>query len=61
MWLARDENGLLFMFKNRPKRNREKGVFYNENNPTDWLRMDSNHFPSVTYENSPQECHVELD
>ena len=56
LWIARDQNGDLFLYPIKPDRYvTEYYVFFNGD---DWWNIDSDLFPEVTFENSPQE--VEL-
>ena len=64
MWIARDENGWLFAYENKPFRKERDGIFEVSHleGEWNWAELDtlpfSEMFPSVTWENSPQE--VEL-
>ena len=56
LWIARDQNGDLFLYPIKPDRYvTEYYVFFNGD---DWWNIDSDLFPEVTFENSPME--VEL-
>ena len=58
MWIARDQNGDLFLYPIKPDRYvTEYYVFFNGD---DWWNIDSDLFPEVTFENSPQEVELKL-
>lgn len=54
MWIARDENGLLYIYANKPIR--RKGRF--EDELDDYEEIPEYYFPEVTWENSPKELVV---
>lgn len=59
LWIARDEDGSLFMY-------REKPILYNSRWRNGYAHskhcfvLPENIFPEVTFENSPQEVKIEL-
>lgn len=58
LWIARDKNGALWVFKRKPVRN-EKSF------DIDWgvherMFLDESQFPEVTWANSPQEIEIKL-
>ena len=58
MWIARDQNGDLFLYPIKPDRYAtEHYVFFNGD---DWWHIDSDLFPEVTFENSPMEVELKL-
>ena len=58
LWIARDQNGDLFLYPNKPDRYvTEYYVFFNGD---DWWNIDSDLFPEVTFENSPMEVELKL-
>ena len=65
MWIARDKNGELYVYKHKPIRDEELGSFYAEKISEVFDRVwdDLDHlrdgfFPEVTWENSPKELVV---
>ena len=52
MWIARDENGKIYLFPMKPKKYQTAFI------ADDWWHIDQDAFPEVTFENSPME--VEL-
>ena len=52
MWIARDKCGILYIHREEPIL---IGTVWDSN---DWWGVDSENYPEVTFENSPQE--VEL-
>ena len=58
LWIARDQNGDLFLYPIKPDRYvTDYYVFFNGD---DWWNIDSDLFPEVTFENSPQEVELKL-
>lgn len=57
LYVARDENGRLFLYQNEPERDYTYGVFQgslgNGYATEDFLELPQPAFPSVTWENSP--------
>ena len=60
LWIAREKDNVLYLNESKPTL---QEVFDN----TWWwmsdkgmMRIDSNHFPEVTFENSPQEVELKL-
>ena len=61
LWIARDLNGELWLYKNEPARNRRKCIFeqkYGENEPS--IRLCDAMFQSVKFDNSPQQVQLSL-
>ena len=59
MWIARNQDGSLALFrKKKPKLFFEEGVGQYWVGSSLWL--DSNDYPEVTFENSPQEVELKL-
>lgn len=57
LWIARDTDGLLYLYDNMPEKHSEFFVSYNGYNE---IRLDNKMFPEVTFENSPQEVELKL-
>lgn len=57
LWIARDENGCLYLYDNPPKL--ENSYFFPQRGYDSFL-LDSELFPDVTFENSPQEVKLKL-
>lgn len=59
-WIARDKNGMLFIYTQPPSINPiRKDVYMVVNG--DFLPIDKNLFPEVTFENSPQAVEIKLE
>lgn len=58
IWIARDKNGELYLYNERPFR-REKEFSLNIVG-FDFCEIPEEYFPSVTWENSPQEVELKL-
>ena len=61
LWIARDKYGWLTLHEERPFNN--SGMWFSDNGTTHpYIRIskDCDHFPEVTYENSPQEVKLKL-
>ena len=58
MWVARDKNGELFLWKYKPERGDElwnvEGMFTFE----PWFMIDSNLFPNLSWEDEPIEIEI---
>lgn len=57
MWIARDENGSLYIYDNKPVR--RKGRFEDESD--EYEEISEYYFPEVTWENSPKELVVKKE
>ena len=55
LWIARDKNGTLKLWFNKPVK--QKYQFYNNDG---FFILDEKLFPEVTFENSPQKVKLEL-
>lgn len=55
MWIARDEDGTLFIHANKPQLSKEYGFWDSDY----WFVPDEDH-PEVTFENSPMEVEIKL-
>lgn len=58
MWVARDEDGELFSHPNRPRRGDYRftcGYVYD-----DYIRLNCDDFPEITWENSPKKVELKL-
>lgn len=64
LYIARDKDGNLFLFNNKPQRieGEYMGIWDRGFNclPNDVMEIDDEWFPSVTWENSPQEVELKL-
>lgn len=61
MWISRDKNKTLMIWNNKPSRGNEVFIINRKSNPfEDGMKIDSSLFPSVTWENSPQEIEIKL-
>lgn len=60
IWIARDKDGELGLFFNKPKEG-IGGTFYDRTVlPIESVGLDESDFDDVTYENSPMEVTVKL-
>ena len=59
LWIARDVDKALALFRNKPIKN---GSFFNEYDEEGDLRIwiERRYFPEVTFENSPMEVELVL-
>lgn len=55
LWIARDKNGTLVLHESKPY-----CPFTNWHNSNQEFYLDSELFPEVTFENSPQEIELKL-
>ena len=65
-WLARNADGSLYLYKNKPRLVLYSGVFcLSEERLGDYddcggIKMDKNKYRKVTFSNSPRKVNVEL-
>jgi hypothetical protein len=57
LWIARDMDGLLYLYDNMPDKRSEYFLPYAGYND---MPLDERLFPEVTFENSPQEAELKL-
>ena len=58
LWIARDIDGGLYLYMNKPIRGGYRftcGYVFD-----DYIQLDIDEFPEVTFENSPQEVELKL-
>ena len=72
MWLARDKDGTLCLYENKPNKctdfflNTPGNLFCVGNNVVDvnyhdgYIELNDSYFPKVTFENSPQEVEIKI-
>ena len=60
LWVARDEDGWIYLYTKKPYRNVKLGIFECSNKKSHCEPIGKRHFPSVTWENSPQEVELKL-
>lgn len=59
LWLARDENGDLYLYNYKPKRyDKMFGIMGNPSARA--IKLDADMFPQVNWNNSPKECELTL-
>ncbi len=58
LWIARDKDNELRIFTSKPYQ--RYGIFRTEYNNDDFIFIDSEKFPEVTFENSPMEIEFKL-
>lgn len=60
LWIARDINNELYLYASEPVCGTD-GIFYmHETDCADIIKLDSNEYATVTFENSPQEVELSL-
>ena len=59
LWIARDENGELCLFDDKPTISVSKTRWLSPAN-VEFMLLDSTLLPEVTFENSPQKVRLEL-
>ena len=59
VYLARDKDGGLFMYRREPER---MGSFFHIkiDDPVEMWELTQTDFPEVTWENSPQKCELKM-
>lgn len=62
MWIARDSNGDLNVYEEKPIRSKDYfGILTKGNSFVAYLGINSDSFPEVTWENSPKELVIKED
>lgn len=59
LWIARDKDGMLYLYENKPKIAYSNANYFDDDNGVCY-NLPIGLFPEVTFENSPQEVEVEL-
>lgn len=59
MWLARDKNGFLYLFKKKPTLLTFEGNLVFDSN-SEYFGIDEDLHPEITFENSPQQVEIKL-
>lgn len=57
-WIARDKDGLLFLYEDCPRREAER--FMPCDIPVNYFEVDAGEFPEVTWKNSPKKVELKL-
>lgn len=65
LWIARDENGELCLYRNLPelveiKENTNEKFWQDSSNDGYYCYLDNSEFSEITFENSPQEVELKL-
>lgn len=61
LWIARDFDGVLNLYVTKPSLDSIDNMYYVESDmEDDYLNIDKELFPEVTFENSPQEVELKL-
>ena len=59
LWIARDKNGLLYLYKHEPKLISADKSFCDTKEDIGFIvELNEDIYPEVTFENSPLELHV---
>lgn len=60
LWIARDKNGTLWIYKNKPQL--DINYWYDVSGGTNGCiaKLSENSFPEITFENSPRQVKIEL-
>lgn len=66
LYIARDKDGILFLYNNKPVRVEDEGLFLSNVDSEDndiyyeGIEIDPKLFPEVTWENSPKQVELKL-
>lgn len=60
-WVARDEDGVLYRYDQKPKREDDRGRFFIGSFDGFYYEIDGNRFPEITWENSPKEIRMTME
>lgn len=58
MWIARDQCGSIYLYKDNPSLEEDGRTFDTES--SDIIKLSDYSFPEVTFENSPMEIELKL-
>ena len=62
MWIARDKDGTLSLFKHKPINYADRcWILHNEFEYGNFIELNSEDFPEITWENSPKEFELNVD
>lgn len=60
-WVARDFDGFLNLYVNKPSLDSNDNMYYTDSDmEDDYINIDKELFPEVTFENSPQQVEIKL-
>ena len=59
MWIARDSDGSLFLFQEKPQKKSDDRITWWWSNG-ECMQINKIYYPEVTFENSPQEVRLNL-
>ena len=61
LWIARDFDGVLNLYVTKPSLDSNDNMYYADGDmEDDYLNIDKELFPEVTFENSPQQVEIKL-
>jgi hypothetical protein len=64
LYIARDENGIIAIYKRKPYKKYDKFTkswhWHIDNSSGDYMCLLDYYFPEVTFQNSPQEIELKL-
>ena len=61
LWIARDFDGYLNLYVDKPLLDSNDNIYYTDSDmEDDYINIDKDSFPEVTFENSPQEVELKL-
>ena len=58
LWIARDEDGRLYLHSIKPYLRNVKSSAYWDNEVGNWMQLRETDFPEVTFEDSPKEIEI---
>ena len=62
LWIARDKDGTLALFKYKPINYSDRcWILHDEVEYGNYIEMDSELFPEITWDNSPKEITLNVD
>lgn len=61
LWIARDFDGVLNLYVTKPSLDSNDNMYYADSDmEDDYLNIDKELFPEITFENSPQQVEIKL-
>lgn len=58
LWIARDEDGYLKLFDEKPLKQNKEGIWISKRGFINYLILSPKLFPEVTFDNSPKELNL---
>lgn len=60
-WVARDEDGCIYLFQDNPTRNTDLSYGFWHGNNDDFIELPTDSFPSVTWQSEPKKVKITIE